>query len=367
MKKIGIITFHRALNYGALLQAYALKTKLEILGSDAQIIDYRNDFLEQMYAYPGFMGQKGAKNKLRYLLYHKAENAKRENFEAFRQTYLGLKNAKVYKKDNIINAAREFEVFITGSDQVWSPDAHNMDPVFFLDFVTDVTKKKSYAASFGVSEVNPELQELYNQYLKDYEICSVREEQGANIISQMMDKPTRVDVDPVFLLSKEAWAERLGLHRTKDRYAVIYSFGLSETQKEMANQCCKAGMKIFIIGESMRNPLDVPCRLLGNLGPREFAQLLFGASFVITNSFHGTALSIVFQVPFALEFLAGAAKKANSRLDNLVRKTHLESRVMSAGADLKQILDADIDWNEVGFEVDEMHRTSSKYLRGIVL
>jgi len=363
--KAGILTFHRALNYGALLQAFALKNAIKSIGVETDIIDYRNDFLEKMYEYQSFFSQTGVKNKLRYILYSRIEKEKRKKFEDFRQKYLETSEETFYNKDNIHSANQKYDMFFTGSDQVWSPDAHKLDGTFFLDFVTDSSKKYSYAASFGVAAIRNEYHELYRNWFKDFSVCSVREKQGENIIKQILDVPVRVDIDPVLLLTKEEWKNALGFKESNEKYAFIYSFGLTENQKRMAKACYEAGMKIYIVGQSVSNPLDVPCKFLGDLGPKEFAEMLYGASYVITNSFHGTALSIVYNVPFSMEYLVGGASKANSRLENIISTTSLQQQILDSSTDCNELLNQVINWSNVNKIIAEMKEHSYSYFRGI--
>ncbi len=364
-RKIGIVTFHRVLNYGALLQAFALRTAIMEIGVQAEIIDYRNDILEKMYEYPGYFSQRGIKNKLRYIFYSRTEKKKRKRFEAFRQNYLGIKDVTVYRKDDLSRLNGKYDAFFSGSDQVWSPHAHKLDGSFFLDFVSDPKKKYSYAASFGVAYIKKDYYGLYKKWLNDFQICSVREKQGEALIHQMMDIPVRIDADPVLLLAKEEWKSVLRFKEQRDskKYVFIYSFGMTEIQKKMAIVCYKAGLKIYIVGESIFNPLGVPCEFVGDLGPKEFAEMLYGASFVITNSFHGTALSIVYNVPFALEYLVGSASKSNSRLENIIAETNLQARILTEKTDFSAMLNSDICWNDVNALVNKMRTRSMDYLR----
>ncbi len=362
-KKVGILTFHRVLNYGALLQAFALKTSISELGAQTDIIDYRNDFLENLYKYEGYFLQRGVKNRIRYILYSRIEKEKRNRFEAFRQQYLGITFNGGYKKDELNKLNDQYDLFFTGSDQVWSPYAHKLDGTFFLDFVENPKKKYSYAASFGVDSIKKNYYGLYEKWLREFRICSVRERQGETLIQKILNVPVRIDVDPVLLLPKDKWENAFNFKEKKERYALIYSFGLTDSQKKMAYICYKAGMKIYIIGESIVNPVGVPCKFIGDLGPKEFAEMIYGASFVITNSFHGTALSIVYNIPFATEYLLGDSSKANSRLENIISETNLQERVLTENIDYDRMLNKQINWVDVNRMVERMRIHSIDYLR----
>lgn len=359
--RIGILTFHRAINYGALIQAYALKTTIENLGHQVSIIDYRNPMLEKMYEYKGFFMQNGAKNKLRWMLYSKIENNKRKNYDLFRQNYLGIKGPGISKED-LSKLNDEYNHFFVGSDQVWSPDAHGHDSTFFLDFVQDHSKVHSYAASFGVAKLKEEDIMFYQAQLAKFSSCSVREEAGKAIISSILEKDIRIDVDPVMLLSKEDWIQHLGLKASGEKYAFVYTFSMTEATKKMIEKCHKAGLKIYIVGQNARNPFDFPCTYVGDMGPFEFMQMLYGASFVITNSFHGAALSIVLNKPFSLAYLTGESQKANSRLEQLIQMTGLEDRVINDDSNFEEVLLRMPDWDSANTIVKNKKADSMSYI-----
>lgn len=339
--KIGILTFHRALNYGALLQAYALKKKLTDLGADAQIVDYRNDLIESMYYIKSFKECKGIKEKLHYFLTHRRDETKAKNFDSFRKEYLGLSNLNYYNSNTINKVSSFFDRFITGSDQVWNPKAHNFDKHFYLDFVS-TEKKFSYAASFG-EDIDPVYYNELDLLLQDYSICSVREKEGENIIHKINSTiVTRVDVDPVYLLSKEEWRKFFNVKKNSKKYALVYLFRLTEKTKEMIRNLYDNGYEIYYLGKPLRSPFNFKVKFIGSAGPKEFIELFYNSSYVVTNSFHGTSFSIIFNKPFALELFINT-----SRLENIVRLTGLESRIYDNNTNCDEFLNRNIDWNKV--------------------
>ena len=114
--RIGIITFHRALNYGALLQAYALREALKACGAETSVIDYRNPIIENMYSYPSLFQRKGLKSKMKYILQGGAEKRRRSKFEFFRKQFLNLGDNDYYTGEDISKSLEHFDKFITGMD-----------------------------------------------------------------------------------------------------------------------------------------------------------------------------------------------------------------------------------------------------------
>lgn len=360
--KVGIITFHRPINYGALLQAYALKTVIEMQGGNATIIDYRNDLIESQYVLKRFKEEKGLKGKLHFLLTHNRDKNISQSFERFRRDYLGIDGLHILNAENINRCNADYDAFICGSDQVWNPKAHDFDQNYYLKFVFDKSKKNSYAASFGEITDEKYYSEL-KPLLEDFEICSVREKDGCGIISRISkSKKTRVDIDPVFLLEKTDWQKLFCIKgNTKKKYALLYLFLTSDSVKQLVRQLYKNGYEIIYIGKPLKNPFDIPIKMLGNVDPVRFVDLFFNASFVVTNSFHGTAFSILFNIPFALELNTN-----KSRLENITELTGLQNRIISQDTDFERFLEQDIDWNYANREIKSAREDSIAYIRGML-
>lgn len=359
--KVGIITFHRALNYGALLQAFALQHTLSKLGTDAQIVDYRNSIIENMYSYPTFFQRKTLKSKIKYLLQGRYEMQRRQKFEAYRVEYLNL-STDIYSCDNISLASDKFDKFITGSDQVWNYSAHDFDENYFLRFVNESEKKYSYAASFGISSLPNDYSDKYRDLLGDFSMCSVREIQGLNILEQLDIDRRRVDIDPTMLLTKEEWKSQFKIDKLdKRKYIFAYYFELTRTLREYVEQLARqTGYTVLYVGNPLKSPFQCKCRALKTADPVDFIKTIANAEYVVTNSFHGTALSMIFNKKFYVELLKTDAK-VNSRIENVLQTFSLESRLInsSKGSD-------DVDWKYVNSKMDELRIKSLEYLRGII-
>ena len=203
--KIGIITFHRAVNYGAVLQAYALQHALEGLGAQAEILDYRNRYIESCYDPYSLKGNK-LKALAKIALLGGVRRKKNEAFRSFNKKYLRLSEAVYKDSEQLAGAEKFYDAFITGSDQVWNTSCADFDPAYFLTFVKDKKKKNSYAASFGLSEIPKEYEAEYKKRLAGYRQISVREAQGRALVKELTGRDVPVVLDPTLLLTEKDWA-----------------------------------------------------------------------------------------------------------------------------------------------------------------
>jgi hypothetical protein len=327
MTKIAILTFHNTNNYGAMLQTYALQRKLEELCCHVSVLDYRNTQLEKCHSKKALRDQRSIKSFVLYLLLGSKHNKVVKRFRDFRKNYIRLTDV-LYFKGNISESNDYFDVFIVGSDQVWNNQITGNDTTYLLDFVREDKKIASYAASFGFSEVPDVLQPIYKALLSRFTSISVREKEAIKIISNLVGRDDSLLVlDPTLLLTKKEWDAVAGQVRyVSEKYVLVYVFGRPKFLYSAARIIAKQmGCKIYIIGADYRKQIGF--HYLDDLGPQEFLWYMNNASFVITNSFHGSVYSIIFNKQFYVDHLA-ISSKTGSRLSNLVRLFDLQSRVL---------------------------------------
>lgn len=361
-KRIGIVTYHRAINYGAILQVYALQKKIKELGAKCVILDYRNKRLENKHKRRRISDCNNVKDVIKFLLLSKNQNIKYEKFRGFSDKYFDLSNP-LYSKDDLIKIQDEYDKFIVGSDQVWNYKINDMDTTYLLDFVKDRSKKTSYAASFGVSSIPSEYKQKYFDLLDEFDILSIREKQGAGMIKELLSKEVQVVLDPTLLIPKEEWcnlAEETNLNRGK--YILIYAFGGSKYIKDFAeNVSKKTGYKIVCISNTYK--MNIGIKYIKSAGPEEFLELFKNAEYIITNSFHGTAFSINFSKQFFTEMLP-ETKGVNSRLENLLELFGLEDRKLN-GCDAN-VIHKRIDYHKVNRKLEAERKKSMALLKSIV-
>lgn len=360
-RTIGIITYHRAINYGAILQLYALQKKIKDLGAKSVVIDYRNKKLENNHKKMKLSECKKVKDFARYLFLSKHYNNKYDKFRNFSSRYFSL-SEPFYNALEIKEKEKKYYRFITGSDQVWNYKINGMDTTYLLDFVRDKNKKASYAASFGVKKIPEEYRQKYKDLLKDFSFLSVREKQGAQLLKDLISREAEVVLDPTLLLSKEEWYN-LAKKSFKPhlKYILVYAFGRSSNIFNLANHISKkTGYKIVYISNTYNKNLKI--YYVKSAGPEEFLDLFKNAEYIITNSFHGTAFSINFNKQFFIEMLPESLG-VNSRLEDLLKLFGLQNRIITSS-------DADII-NEINYEkvntILEIEREKSiNFLKNII-
>ena len=222
--KIGIVTFHRAWNYGAKLQAYALQKRLNN-NYETTILDYRCERIERQY-YSRSTGilaslKTCAKWIIRYPIM-RVHHLRKLKYKKFDYEYF-LTNSKIYTPENIETANGDFDAFVAGSDQIWNTDITDKDMNYFLAFAPS-NKRFSYAASFGGKQFDPQERKEIANYLENFQSILVREKTGKDFLESLNISP-EIDVvlDPVFLLSREEWIEEFSLKdKRKEKYILVY-------------------------------------------------------------------------------------------------------------------------------------------------
>lgn len=362
MKKIGILTFHRAVNYGALLQAYALVETLQEIGANAEVIDYKNDKIEKSY-YTRRGLTNSLKSMLRNVYLFPIQQKRNKAFQRTLEQYLRLSKTS-YTKQTIGETEKIYDFIITGSDQVWNLPCTNGDKTYFLDFINEPKKKKSYAASFGKIKGFEKEYKQYLELIKTFSAISVREENGKHFLQDNnIEENIRVDIDPVFLLNRKKWME---FEKTPDfdDYILVYSVNLPNgILKYAREQAKKLGKEMIIV--TLRNK---KIKLLKNeknyscCTPNEFVGLINHASLVVTNSFHGTAFSIILHKNFVVvRNSTSSAAMDNSRLDNILNIMQLANRFSD-----RVKLNENINYTEVDRIIRDLRENSLDYLRLLV-
>lgn len=350
---LGIITFHRALNYGAVLQAYALQRFLTEIEIDSRIIDYRCQEIEYFYKPIKANPIKNTKMFIKECCFCMYNKAKRKKFISFLNRNL-LLTPKIDTEVGLLNLNPLFDCFITGSDQVWNNRWTGMDGAFFLDFAEN-KKKNSYAASFGFSSVPQEYEERYKKYLSDFNFLSVRESDGVEIVKKLTGKNAVESIDPTCLISKEEWIRVAKLPKEKD-YVLLYLLEQSSYLESIAKELAlRKGIKVITITDGFKRKKDI--KKYGFLGPDEFVGLFHNASYVVTNSFHGLMFSVIFRKEFYIAYqqYSGAP---NSRLKNFLTNYQLEGRVLLEN---QPLFEEHINYDEIESMLKLSKENSKKY------
>lgn len=341
--KIGIITIQKCNNYGADLQAFALQRKLQLMGYEAENIDYlfykHPEYKKTRKSRPSF--KLSLVNRLKEWLFPKitklkglrnrsAVKARQKAFEDFFNE--NVKTSRRYNTiDDLYANPPKYDVYITGSDQVWNPRTGASIEPYFLTFAPDGAKKISYAASFGVASLPPSAYFKYSKWLESYSSISLREANGVRLARQFVGCVEPIAVcDPTLLLTADEWksAARPVEGVKAGEYLLVYDLNVCPGLWELAHKWAK----------KLNLPIVRICRSAGcenipgvvNMeaaGPGEFVWLVANAKAVVTTSFHGTAFSVIFNRPFYSVIPKGMSN--SGRILNLVSKFNLSDRVVN--------------------------------------
>ena len=256
-KKIGIITVCRTNNYGAELQAFALQNKLNELGFDAEIIDYlyykhiKHKPSKNSKPEVNFSKKTTLTKKLIYRvatplvevllpLFHSPTKRKQQNFKGF---HIGkTKFSKQFSSLKDLYAFNHmYDVFITGSDQVWNPATFTSLKPYLLDFAPKGKSRIAYAASFGVSEVSKFYKETYSSLFSNFDAIGVREKQGEILVRKIANVNAKVVLDPTLLLNKEDWGKVTENTKLKIKvpYILIYDLLPSKPLLDLTSKMSK--------------------------------------------------------------------------------------------------------------------------------
>lgn len=340
MKK-GILTFHKANNLGAVLQAYALQKKMShIFNNDIiEIIDYDNgNFVERS----NINSIKSFFKNIYYFI-------KNNSFNKFRKKYLIMSNN--YNKDNIKKSINDYDCIICGSDQIWNLSCSNNDYNYFLDFAKDnkKTKKISYAASIGNYHYTNEEKEKVLNIINKFDKLSIREKDS---IKEFEDFNLKIEImpDPVFLLEKEEWIKIMPRKQTKSKYIFVY---LIQEDVNVMNAAKKYAKKNKCIIISNKKNL----KFFLNNSPDKFLSWIYYADAVFTNSFHGTAFSLIFEKKLGAD-IALKNGGINNRIIELLKSTKNEQCII----DSNRIAANKVKNCEL---INDMRNKGEKYLKKI--
>lgn len=343
--KVGILTFHRAHNYGALLQAYALKTYLTSLGHEVSFLDYWPEWHANAYriwnkdTFKKVSLLVKVKLLIAFILTLSRRFRRVRGFESFMRNYLNLPKTAKYTKAPIC-FDENYDLIIVGSDQIWrnwitESKYIGFDPIYFAVGLSVQVKYITYAASMGIIDYNSEEEKFLRNVLGNFSKISVREKTLQTLLSDL-GYQSEIVVDPVFLLSREQWNELLPSKRfMKDRYVLFYRLMHSDEAFVLAQKMAKK-MNCSLITITAAVPLLPRKDEMQTSSPLQFLHALRDAEFVVATSFHGTAFSIIFEKNF---YVMGLGKNAD-RVISLLNTLGLENRYLLNPSDTEERVDS---------------------------
>lgn len=358
MNKIGTLTFHEAINYGAVLQAYALQRAIEKIGYDSEVINYSCPAIAERYT------EKPTSPKacLRSLLSSASRNRRTRAFRAFLQRYIDL--SEYVSHDDLASFCERYRLVIVGSDQVWNPDLTSDDEAYFLGYIAP-NKRASYAASMGKTSWDSDLESKVVPILRDYHFLTVREDSAANYLESLLGFKPAVVCDPVFLLTRGDWDSITVDPQIAGKYILLFSFGRppKDCLSWSKHQARLLGCRLVVLHFGT---LPIPGVVnVRDAGPSEFLGWIRGAELVITSSFHACSLSIIFERDFCwFRSISDSEelKSRSSRIEDLLTRFGLEDRAVRA----ESVLPTSIEYEPICEEIARYRSSSLSVLREVV-
>lgn len=365
--KVGMMSFHNAYNYGAALQAYGLQYAIEKMGIECEYIDYRNERRDFNYDM-----KKQIKAEFRKKNYPRAAKMivgkplmerRGKRFETFYSKYL-KKTSQVYRNSE---AAKELEPlydkFIVGSDQVWNYVNNGADWAYMLDFVEDNSKKISYSSSFGLSRIPEEYKEIYKTNLQKFNRLAVREQQGVELVEELIGRRPHLVLDPVLLAGRECFEQlRDTSVKSKRKYIFFYTNRSCQVDDFLRTGFDKGEYKYHILSThvSPKDFLNPKVDICVSMSPERFLQEIYNADFVVTASFHCLAFAIMFHKPFCA-ILTGDAGK-DERLLSLLELIGQKDRILTHTTRVEDLYQ-EIDYDMVDERLKPYWEASHEYLK----
>lgn len=362
--RTGILTFHCADNYGAMLQAYGLKNFLKTIEPDTEIVPYAPFFMTGRHWlipwYPGKSLIKMAGSAVRNFLTLTPDYfTQKKRMKTFRTRYLTPSPRPVRTLKGLENLT--YEVYVLGSDQIWNPDiTFGLRKAYFGAFSNRYKKHViAYAASLGGNSLDDSYDQEMRLLLSYVDRISVREKAAVPYVSRMAEKEVSAVVDPVFLLDVEEWKKIETLPK-KRNYVLVYKTEKSEKLMEYAKRLAAAKNLpvIELKYQKEMRPENKQIIVETGAGPAEFLGYIHYADYVVTNSFHAMAFSIIYQK----KFLAFEHSTGNARLENVLEQCALEERMVRKGTEPHSIDNA-VDWIKVKENINQMRKDSILFLK----
>ncbi len=361
--KIGIITFHNALNAGAVLQAYALQTFLSQLGHQVEFINYspirRYSFRDYIAKSPLVMF-----NKWRNIFYGK-RYTKLGNFNKV----LSLSPQTYLTYEDLVRMPMDYDLYIAGSDQIWNFYT-SLSPVYLLDFVPANKKKIAYAASMGQCRIDKSQYTTFKDKLMKFDAISLREKNGVNFVNSLLqgEKQAIQALDPTLLTDASIYNPIIEKTEAGNK-PYICTYILAELDKENADiiSYIKAKLKLDIL--NIRNPDSyIHLHKAKNkiVTPYQWLYAIKNSEFVICCSFHAVVFSLIFHKPFiALVPPNHKNKGGNMRINTLLEDVGLLNRIIPHfdTEQINQTINSSINWNETDRRIKDLRKPSIDFLR----
>lgn len=364
-KTVGVLTFHDAYNFGAVLQVFALQRTIVSYGYSCSIINYRRPGVYPLLSYPKSIND--IKSDILKIFNMQSHLKLRKRFSDFLTSYLTC-TTRIYRSlDDFFRVNPIFDIYVTGSDQVWNPylldRQGGMGSIYYLDFVSS-GRRVAYAPSFGLSEIPEAYKDRISGFLRRFDFLSSREDTGCINIHELTGMNATHVLDPTLLQDSSEY-DKVAVDPSFSRpYILMYPMQSSEPLKRLVLTVRKnLGLPIVAVLPSHFNPgkFTFADKVVFDAGPAEFLGWMKDASFVCTNSFHGTCFAIIYRKTF----LGVQPSIGNTRIQSLLECMGLSSRQVLNPERLasKDALFEPIDYFFVEKPLDQAIKKSLDYLK----
>ncbi len=350
MMKVGILTYHYSHNFGAMIQAYALrKAIIDIVKDDKIFVDIIN------YIPPTFRNEG---ENLVDELYQKKKNNRKE----FLRNECGIEG----EPSSDIHLFNDYDIYITGSDQVWNPNlpVPEKSSEYFLDFVDEGKVRASYAASIGVNITTNFSIDLFKENIPKFDYLSVREQSYCGFIERFTEKECKAVLDPTFLLNPQSYIDLMPYKKKEKGYTLCVAYALKAKRKlyDLVNRYTIVHKQNVVSMEQVVSPYyfmnQEESIFYSSIG--EILWYIYNADMIFTDSFHFVVFSIIFHKQFYV-ILTGKS----SRIIDLLTYIGLENRILNDNAK-PSLLNEDIDYTQVDKKIFEKKSISIEFLKMII-
>lgn len=383
MKKIGIITYFYYYNYGTMLQGYALQKVMEREGKgvfSSEIIDCRfreKDLsfwyyfkirVRRFFIYFTEIKRVIATFKKRDLTnakYREENNQKRQLFDDFVKQCCSMSEVTYKQSSDLYPQPPIYDIYVTGSDQTWSPKVGLRDSLF-LGFAPKDKVKAAYAPSIGVAAYSSEEEQYVREHLKDYQFVSCREKHGAEILQKLSPVKVETVLDPTLLMRADEWRNIAIKPEVQEKYILCYFIGERTYYRDFAKQLSKQLNLPLVFIPGSNSDMKSENHLVWKSGPREFLGLIDNAEVVLTDSFHGTIFSINFGRNF-YSFIKHEGAKAmdNMRIIDILGRLGQSDRLLTEYAG-NEIAYTPVDYTTTNSLLQEEREHSESFINKIL-
>ncbi len=326
--RIGILTFHYALNYGAVLQAYATQSLLKRMGHDVEIINYENYKIKSSYEKKVEFSP-NPKNTIVSIIVVAFNTIRKRQFKYFIEKYLHLSENVNGANDRILSI---YDTILVGSDQVWNPNlTGGFDKLYWGEF-NYKGKIVAWSASAKENAFTKKDEKSLISCLKNFDAISVREKVIKEFLQNKVDKQICVTLDPTLLLSRNDWSKLT--HPVNERnYVLVYAMQDESLVEHMGSALAKKLNKnLLVLNANINAKIKKGYKQCAN--PLDFISYIAHADYVVSASFHGTAFSLLFEKQFFCFIRKG---QTNMRIESLLKTVHLENRIITEDYDFMSI------------------------------